>query len=195
MKKSGNKKGFTLVEIIVVLLVIGILLAITIPSIMGYVKKAKQAQLIAEARTILMIAERQSYNYYNNNFKDNVSNANGIKKLSNQDIDQFIANIKSEYNESNYPIVDIIIYYDDIEPRDYTYVDKNNTTTVSKLAYSIKSTSSNHFISKIAVGFGEGDTFPDNYVVIRTNEEARYFEFLELYKESIDSDWNCQPNL
>lgn len=46
-----NKKGFTLVEIIVVLLIIGILLAITIPSIMGYVGKAKDAQLEADART------------------------------------------------------------------------------------------------------------------------------------------------
>ena len=46
-----NKKGFTLVEIIVVLLIIGILLAITIPSIMGYVGKAKDAQIQADART------------------------------------------------------------------------------------------------------------------------------------------------
>lgn len=53
MKKNlrKNKKGFTLVEIIVVLLIIGILLAITIPSIMGYVGKARDAQIQADART------------------------------------------------------------------------------------------------------------------------------------------------
>lgn len=52
-----NKKGFTLVEIIVVLLIIGILLAITIPSIMGYVGKAKNAQLEAEARSGYVAAQ------------------------------------------------------------------------------------------------------------------------------------------
>lgn len=52
-----NKKGFTLVEIIVVLLIIGILLAITIPSIMGYVGKAKEAQIQADARTGFVAAQ------------------------------------------------------------------------------------------------------------------------------------------
>ena len=50
MKKK--EQGFTLIEIIVVLLIIGILLAITIPSIMGYVSKAKDAQLLTEARSV-----------------------------------------------------------------------------------------------------------------------------------------------
>lgn len=59
MKKNlrKNKKGFTLVEIIVVLLIIGILLAITIPSIMGYVGKAKDAQYIAEGRSGYVAAQ------------------------------------------------------------------------------------------------------------------------------------------
>lgn len=39
LRNKKRNDGFTLVEIIVVLLIIGILLAITIPSIMGYVKK------------------------------------------------------------------------------------------------------------------------------------------------------------
>lgn len=52
-----NKKGFTLVEIIVVLLIIGILLAITIPSIMGYVGQAKDAQYEAEARSGYVAAQ------------------------------------------------------------------------------------------------------------------------------------------
>ena len=36
-----NKKGFTLIEIIVVLVIMGILIAIAVPSVLGYVNKAK----------------------------------------------------------------------------------------------------------------------------------------------------------
>lgn len=59
MKKNlrKNKKGFTLVEIIVVLLIIGIMLAITIPSILGYVGKAKDAQYLADARSGYLAAQ------------------------------------------------------------------------------------------------------------------------------------------
>ena len=41
VNKKGNKKGFTLVEIIVVLVVLVILAAIVAPSILGYVEQAK----------------------------------------------------------------------------------------------------------------------------------------------------------
>lgn len=36
-----NKKGFTLVEIIVVLVILAILAAIVAPSVLGYVEQAK----------------------------------------------------------------------------------------------------------------------------------------------------------
>ena len=59
LRNKKRNDGFTLVEIIVVLLIIGILLAITIPSIMGYVKKAEDAKYQAQVRP--MFLEAQSY--------------------------------------------------------------------------------------------------------------------------------------
>lgn len=38
MIKRFNKKGFTLVEIIVVLVILAILAAIAVPSVLGYVE-------------------------------------------------------------------------------------------------------------------------------------------------------------
>ena len=55
LKKS--KKGFTLVEIIVVLVIIAILAAIAIPAMTGWIDKANQKAILAEARTVLMAAQ------------------------------------------------------------------------------------------------------------------------------------------
>ncbi len=46
-----DKKGFTLVEMIVVIVIIGILLAILIPGMFSYISKAKDKQIMVNART------------------------------------------------------------------------------------------------------------------------------------------------
>ena len=51
MKKS-NKKGFTLVELVVVIAIIGILAAILVPTMMNYVKKAKLKSANTSAKLV-----------------------------------------------------------------------------------------------------------------------------------------------
>ena len=51
-QQCGKKSGFTLVELIVVLVILAILAALLIPSLTGYIDKAKKAAVRSEARTV-----------------------------------------------------------------------------------------------------------------------------------------------
>lgn len=63
-KRLGkNKKGFTLVEIIVVLVILAVLAAFTIPTMLGFVEEAKGKALIAEAREIYVAAQATATEY------------------------------------------------------------------------------------------------------------------------------------
>lgn len=56
-KKPKDKKGFTLVELIVVLVILAILAALLIPALTGYIDKAKEKAIIAETRQVVVAAQ------------------------------------------------------------------------------------------------------------------------------------------
>ena len=55
--KDNKKKGFTLVELIVVLVILAILAALLIPTLTGYINKAKEKSIVAETRQAVMAAQ------------------------------------------------------------------------------------------------------------------------------------------
>lgn len=73
MKKKKNRKGFSLVELIVVLVIMAILAAALVPTLIGYIKQTKQsntknecASAVTAAQTIISSAYADSNNVYNN---------------------------------------------------------------------------------------------------------------------------------
>lgn len=54
-----EKKGFTLVELIVVLVILAILAALLVPALTGYIDKANDQKVIATIRQVVMAAQTE----------------------------------------------------------------------------------------------------------------------------------------
>lgn len=89
-KGKQNKKGFTLIELVVVMCIIAILASALIPQISGYITEAKKMKVLDQSRTVVMAVD--SYNLKNMvklNDSDTIGKikANpGVSKYLNEDV-------------------------------------------------------------------------------------------------------------
>lgn len=63
MNMKKNKKGFTLVEVIVVLVIVGLLMALAVPAVTKYINEASETKVASQVRAGYIGAQTYVTNY------------------------------------------------------------------------------------------------------------------------------------
>ena len=94
LNKRRKSKGFTLIEIIAVIAIIGILSAAILPNVNGYIKEAKKVKVVDQCRKVVMAAE--SYKLRYKTLEGNIT----VKSMQGKD---GVAKYLDEANLNNLP--------------------------------------------------------------------------------------------
>lgn len=99
MKIFKNRRGFTLVELIVVLVILAVLASLLIPALTGYIDRAKRDQVVAETRMLHEAVQTVAGEAYGSSeWKQNlftIASYNGINASDNTHHDI----LKSRYDD------------------------------------------------------------------------------------------------
>lgn len=130
-----NKKGFTLVEVMVVLVIFAILIAIAIPSLMKYIDDANEAKILAQASPVLSASKAEAAKLYAKGRLDTLPNNQTIHKqiIEYAEIDGELISIElnqAKNSSGNFivRIQDKYIHYDDVK-QTFSLIENNPITT------------------------------------------------------------------
>lgn len=80
LSKKQSGKGFTLLELLVVVMVVGILAAIALPNLIGQVGKARQTE--GEVAIGTFMRAQQTFHVENRSFETNIASLNGLETVN-----------------------------------------------------------------------------------------------------------------
>ena len=83
-KLLKNRQGFTLIEIIVVLVIIGIVMALAVPAVMKYINEAAETKAKSQARAAYLAAQTITLDMIKAN--PGVSSQVIMKKINNAEV-------------------------------------------------------------------------------------------------------------
>lgn len=126
-KLKNDKKGFTLVELIVVLVILAILAALLVPALTGYIDKAKEKAVIADTRSVVMAAQTLADEAYAGK---NIGETTNIT-FGDSNVDVTLAEVK-KLSEVQGEINSITAAGGTVSEVKYTYKGKQCTYTAPK---------------------------------------------------------------
>ena len=129
MKKKKNRKGFSLVELIVVLVIMAILAAALVPTMIGYIKQTRQsnakneaAACVSAAQTVASAAYADPNGlYHSNSINKDITISNGEFTMTDGDeLDQIVVDLAEVKGD----LKTLVIAEGKVKT--CTYVDKKN---------------------------------------------------------------------
>ena len=138
IRAMKNKKGFTLVELIVVLVILAILAALLIPALTGYIDKANKEKVVSETRMVAMAVQTEASEAYghgetltewtDNTDKtdDHIDNIKKLAEVLDKDTQKFSAQVYKDGSLKE------VIYDDGTYHCTYNADEKTYTTVGSK---------------------------------------------------------------
>lgn len=81
-EQKNSEKGFTLIELIVVMVILSILAAIMVPAMTGWIDKAKEKQAAIECRTYYLAAQTLASELYAGNAEKVEVTADEVQELA-----------------------------------------------------------------------------------------------------------------